>query len=366
VGIFAAFSAEALDNTVRDPQKIEDAVRAPVLALIPPVERALPKFAVESLRRNSPGPQWQYQTTAKSPRSTVAETFRVLRTAIVGGPLSKHPRVLGITSTSEAEGKSFTTFNLAAAFAQSGRSVIVVDADLRKRTLTRALGLDKQNGLSEAASDMGWQRYIVACDDTPGLFVLPAGQHGYLAADILGSVMIASLLAHLRTSFDIVLVDTPSILPVTDTVSLASVLDGLIVVAKYGRTALHSLMRTHTVLRRSGARVLGVVLNGVDLNSSDFYYYWGKQGTGYHATTGQILTRPTKVVTSACHSVASPGSKPNRKPRLNPASREQREARDRRRRPARHQRLRRARTRAGCARQFEWADSSPTAWRRPC
>jgi polysaccharide export outer membrane protein len=206
---------------------------------------------------------------------------------------------MGITSTSETEGKSFTTFNLAAAFAQSGRSVIVVDADLRKRALTKALGLEQQDGLSEAASDMDWQRYIVAHDDTPGLFILPAGRHGYLAADILGSAMMASLIAHLRNTFDIVLVDTPSILPVTDTVSLASMLDGLIVVARYGRTALHSLARTHTVLRRSGARVLGVVLNYVDFNSSDFYYYWGKQGTGYQATAGQILTRPPRVVTTA-------------------------------------------------------------------
>ena len=70
-------------------------------------------------------------------------------------------------------------------------------------------------------------------------------------------------------------------------------------VAKCGRTALHSLARTHTILRRSGARVLGVVLNGMDLNSSDFYYYWGKQGDGYKATTGQILSRPPKVVSGA-------------------------------------------------------------------
>ena len=176
VGVFAAFTAEALDGTVRDPQKIEDVVRAPVLALIPPVESALPKIAVQSLRRNSSGPQWQYETTAKAPRSTVAEAFRVLRTSILCGPLGKQARVLGVTSTSESEGKSFTTFNLAAAFAQSGRTVVVVDADLRKRTLTKALGLDRQNGLAEAISEMDWQRYIARYNDTPTLFVLPAGQ----------------------------------------------------------------------------------------------------------------------------------------------------------------------------------------------
>lgn len=304
-GIFAAFTAEAMDNTVREPQKIEDAVGVPVLALIPPVDRSMPKIALQSLRRDSAGPEWQYQMTAKSPRSTVAEAFRVLRTAILTGMPAKQSRVLGVTSTSEGEGKSFTTFNLAAALAQSGRSVVVVDADLRKRTLTKALGFDRQNGLAEAVSELNWQKYITAYGETPGLYVLPAGQPGYFPADILGSVMMGSLVTNLRGSFSVVLIDTPSILPVADTVSLSSVMDALIIVAKCGDTALHSLVRTHNVLRRAGARVLGIVLNGMDFNSSDFYYYWGKQSKGYEASTAQILTRPPQVVGSPARIVAA-------------------------------------------------------------
>jgi succinoglycan biosynthesis transport protein ExoP len=305
MGIFAAFTAEAMDNTVREPQKIEDAMGVPVLALIPPVDRSMPKIALQSLRRGSAGPEWQYQMTARSPRSTVAETFRVLRTAILTGMPAQQSRVLGVTSTSEGEGKSFTTFNLAAAFAQSGRSVVVVDADLRKRTLTKALGFDRLNGLAEAVSELNWQKYITAYEETPGLYVLPAGQPGYFPADILGSVMMGSLLANLRSRFSVVLIDTPSILPVTDTVSLSSLVDALMIVAKCGHTAQHSLVRTRSVLQRSGARVLGVVLNGMDFNSSDFYYYWGKQSKGYEASTGQILTRPRQVVGSPARIVAT-------------------------------------------------------------
>ncbi|HEY0758400.1 MAG TPA: polysaccharide biosynthesis tyrosine autokinase [Acidisarcina sp.] len=304
LGVVAAFLAEVFDGTVHDPQRIEDALGTPVLALIPPAERSLPKAAVQSLRKSTFGDEWQYQTTAKAPRSVVAEAFRILRTAILSALPGKQSKVLAITSTSEGEGKSFTTFNLAAAFAQSGRSVVVVDADLRKRTLTKALGYDNLDGLDEAVSDISWQKYITTYEEIPGLFVLPAGQHAHYPADVLGSVTMQDLLGHLRKSFDIVLIDTPSILAVTDTVSLSRIVDAVMVVAKCGSTAQHSLARTHSVLQRAGARVLGIVLNGIDFESTDFYYYWGKQSDGYKATPAQILSPATQVVRSGNNIVA--------------------------------------------------------------
>jgi polysaccharide export outer membrane protein len=100
----------------------------------------------------------------------------------------------------------------------------------------------------------------------------------------------SDLLAKMKKSFDIVLIDTPSILPVTDTVSLSSSVDAVILVAKSGKTAQHSLVRTQSVLQRAGARVLGVVLNGIDFNSTDFYYYWGRQSDGYKVSSAQILS----------------------------------------------------------------------------
>ncbi len=296
-GVVAAFAADAFDPSIRDPQKIEDAIGAPVLALIPRVERSLPKAAIHSLQRSSPNSAWQYQTTARAPRSNVAEAFRVLRTAILSTINPEKDRVLAITSTSESEGKSFTTFNLASAFAQSGRTVLVIDADLRKRTLSHALKLEDREGLDEAIGETMWQQYISTYEEIPGLFILPAGHQSHYPSDVLGSPAMTQLLSKLRTKFDFVLIDTPSILAVTDTVSLSSSVDGILVVAKCGKTAQHSLSRTLSVLRRARARVLGVVMNGIDFDSADFYYYWGKQSSGYAATGTQILSPAAKILT---------------------------------------------------------------------
>jgi polysaccharide biosynthesis transport protein len=289
-GVIAAFSAEVIDNTVRDPQQIENAIGVPVLALVPPAERSLPRAAVQSLQRSAPGSAWQYQTTARAPRSVVAEAFRSLRTAILSAMPGKASKILAITSTSEAEGKSFITFNLASAFAQSGRTVLVIDADLRKRALTQALALEGHEGLDEAVSNPTWESFVKPYGEVPGLFVLPAGHQEHYPADVLGSVVMSDLLAKMKKSFDIVLIDTPSILPVTDTVSLSGSVDAVILVARSGKTAQHSLVRTQSVLQRAGARVLGVVLNGIDYNSTDFYYYWGRQSDGYKVSSAQILS----------------------------------------------------------------------------
>ena len=297
LGALVAFLVDAFDSTVRDPEQIESATFAPVLGMVPMAAKSLPRAAVVSLTRTV-GDAWEYQTTARAPRSVLAEAFRSLRTAVLAIVNSKQWTVLAVTSTSESEGKSFTTFNLASAIAQSGRTVVVVDADLRKHTLSDSLGLGSAEGLDEAAFDPAWQKYVSTYSELPGLFILPAGQQGHQPADLLGSRPMAELIENLRNSFDIVLIDTPSILAVTDTVSLSSAVDGVLIVAKCGQTQQHSLMRTISVLRRGGAKVMGVILNGIDFDSSDFYYYWGRQTSGYAATEAQILSPAPQILPS--------------------------------------------------------------------
>ncbi len=290
LGLVGAFGAEALDTAVRDPQKIEEVLGYPVLGLLPPVETVLPRVAVQALRKSVHSAAWQYQATARAPRSRVAEAFRVLRTSLLFSMQRKPAKVLAITSTSEGEGKSFTTFNLASAFAQSGRSVLVIDADLRKHTLSDALDMQEHEGLDRALVEDDWHTSIVSYPEVPGLFVMPAGHGNEYPTDTLGSLSMMKLVGQLRESFDLVLVDTPSMLAVADTLSLSTCVDAVLVVAQSGMTAEHSLARTLDMLRRAGARVLGVVLNGIDFRSADFYYYWGKTGSGYDATSAQILS----------------------------------------------------------------------------
>ena len=296
LGTLAAFLVDIIDPSIRDPQKIEELLGVRVIALIPNIENSLPLAAIQSLQRGSPSSTWQYQTTARAPRSKVAETFRVLRTAILSTLPREGKRVLAITSPSEGEGKSLVTFNLAAALAQSGRTVVVVDADLRKRTLTHALKLEDKEGLDEASGDSKWRQYVVTYEEVPGLFVLPAGHQSHYPSDVLGSPAVEKLLADLRASFDFVLIDTPSVLDVTDTVALSSIVDGVILTARFGKTAQHSLARALVLLRRGKAKIIGIVLNGMDFGSADFYYYWGRQSSGYAANPSQILVPATRVI----------------------------------------------------------------------
>lgn len=297
LGSVAALLFDAFDSHVRDPQLIEDASDAPVLGLLPTARKSLPKAAVLSMKKTA-GDIWEYETTARIPRSSVAEAFRSLRTAVLTLLRRKHWSVLAVTSTSEGEGKSFTAFNLAAAIAQSGRTVIVVDADLRKHTLSDSLGYKDREGLDEATFNTSWQKYVQTYSELPGLFVMPAGQHTHNPADLLGSDALATLIGSLRESFDLVLIDTPSILAVTDTVSLSSVVDAVLIVAKCGYTQQHSLSRTLSILRRNGAKVLGIVLNEFDFSSSDYYYYWGKQTSGYEASEQEILSPTPQIMPS--------------------------------------------------------------------
>jgi capsular exopolysaccharide synthesis family protein len=296
LGIVVALLVDAFDDTILGPKRLEEQTGTLVLALIPPVEKSLPKAALVSLRRSAAYGSWQYQTTARAPRSTVAEAFRVLRAAILSYGRSRSVSVIAVTSTSESEGKSFVTFNLAAAFAQLGRTVVVLDADLRKCALTHALGMEDADGLDEAISDLDWKKYVKTYPETPGLFILPAGRQSSHPADVLGSIAMVKLLGQLKDTFDLVLIDTPSILSVSDTVSLSATVDGVVVVAKCGKTAEHSLARTLSVLRRAGAKVLGIVLNGIDFESTDFYYYWGKQGDGYKPTIEQLLLPASRTL----------------------------------------------------------------------
>ncbi len=293
IGVVLAFTSEAMDTTVRDPLQIEETTSVPVLAMIPAVETILPQLVIRSLQRSTDeGTPWQYNTTSLAPRSNVAESFRALRTSILTAMRSTRPaKVIAITSTAQSEGKSFTSYNLAAAFAQSGRTVLLVDADLRKRSLSKALSMEHEPGLHDALSSPTWLNLVKKLDHTPGLFLMPAGHDIYSPADLLGAPRVASLLAEMRESFDLVLMDTPSILPVTDTVSLSSAVDAVLVVARSGISSRDSLVRTVAVLRRAGARILGVVLNGVDFRATDFR----NERQGYQVSAKDMLAPVTEI-----------------------------------------------------------------------
>lgn len=212
--------------------------------------------------------------TISNPRSPVAEAYRTLRTNMEFSNLDKNLRVILVTSAGAEEGKSTTLSNLAVTIAQSGKRVILVDADLRRPTLHQTFGLKNSVGLTDMVRD----ETILANPPTqettvPNLRVLTSGQLPPNPAEILGSKRMSEILAALLERADMVLLDAPPVLAVTDAAVLSSKVDGVLLVVSAGKTKRESARKAQAQLEKINARVIGAVLNNVKADSNAQTYY---------------------------------------------------------------------------------------------
>lgn len=219
--------------------------------------------------------------TQTPPNSTRAESFRQLRTNLQFANVSGTAKTVLITSSLPGEGKSSTATNLAIALAQAGKSVCLVDADLRRPMLHEYLGLDKNAGLTTVlvgASDLDsvlqpWG------DDT--LFVLTSGQIPPNPSEMLGSEAMKKIIQELQQSFDAVIVDAPPLLPVTDAAVLSQHVGGVVMVVGSHKLRSHHLEKSLGALELVSARVLGIVLNRLPVKGPDSYAY------GYYGSSDE-------------------------------------------------------------------------------
>jgi capsular exopolysaccharide synthesis family protein len=199
-----------------------------------------------------------------------------LRTAILLSSIDKPPKVLMMTSCVPGEGKSTTTFNLATVLAQSGSKVLVIDADLRKGSLSSGVHMSKRQGLAASLLGTHYLKDIICpVAAVPGLDFLPAGTCPPYPAELLVSKKMRELMTVLRAEYDYIVVDTPAMLPVTDAVAMSTQADAVIVIARSGVTQRRALNRSMRMLGRSTTPIIGIVLNCVDVVSPDYYAYSG-------------------------------------------------------------------------------------------
>jgi capsular exopolysaccharide synthesis family protein len=254
-GIVLIAALEALDRTIKTSAQGEAAFDSPLLALIP---RSRSRGAAQRLSGNDTGAQ--------------GEPYRALRTAVQFTDPDITVRTILVTSASPGDGKTTTTSNLALALAASGERVVVVDADLRRATLAGVFGLEHAVGLSSLVLR------TVELDDTlqewaPGVTILPSGRPlPPNPSELLGSHFMSQLLDDLSARFDIVLIDTPPVLPVTDAVALATQVDAVLLVARHGKTQRGPAAEARRRLEAVGANVIGFVLNAVPARESAGYY----------------------------------------------------------------------------------------------
>jgi polysaccharide biosynthesis transport protein len=254
IGFIIVILLELLDNTVRTADAAAELAGAPVIGSVP--------------RDNSAR---DLVTGAGRPGTVRAEAFRQMRTNLSFLGAVSPVRVLMITSAAAGEGKSQVAVGLAAAFADAGQSVLLLEADLRRPGLAAAFGLDSAVGLTTV---LVGKRGIddVVRSATPGVDVIVAGSLAPNPSELLGSDRFAEVLTTLRERYDHVIVDTPAVLPVTDAAVISPRTDGIVLVIRSGKTSRDQVRAAVQAVRAGGARVLGAVLNQPSRSTQHQYY----------------------------------------------------------------------------------------------
>jgi succinoglycan biosynthesis transport protein ExoP len=279
-GIGLALLREYLDNTVKTPDDIETLAHLPSLAVVP----ALANSSGKSRGRLSKLVRSQVVTSKEGraelishnmPQSQMSEAFRALRTSLLLSQADHPPQVILMTSALPREGKTTAAVNLAVTLAQLGDKTLLVDADLRKPGINRALSLvdGKHAGLSSYLAGVSSLDLItVPHPAITNLEAIPTGPIPPNPADLLSSRRLTELIAELRTRYKFVVVDSPPIMAATDAVILSVLVDGVLMVVRSGETPKEAFTRTRDLLAGVKCRMLGVVLNAVDASSPDYYY----------------------------------------------------------------------------------------------
>lgn len=211
--------------------------------------------------------------TQANPLAPASEAFRVLRTNLQFAGLDQPLQSVVITSATPGEGKSTTAANLAVACAQSGMSVCLLDADLRRPTLHRLFRVPNWRGLTTALIGEGGLDAALQPGGVEGLTLLTSGPLPPNPAEMLGSGQMTQLLAELERRFDLVVIDTPPVLAVTDAAVLAPRVHGVLLVVRSGQVPRQQVARARDALAAVQARLLGVVLGAVKAEERDGYYY---------------------------------------------------------------------------------------------
>jgi protein-tyrosine kinase len=211
-----------------------------------------------------------------SPRAAISEQYRTIRTNIQFSSVDESIRTILVTSSGPEEGKSTTVANLAVVFAQQGKKVLLIDADLRKPTVHYTFQLDNTIGLTNVLTKQTQLEKAAVTTLVENLSVLSSGPIPPNPAELLGSKAMEDMLVAALEQFDIVIFDTPPVLAVTDAQILANRCDGTILVVGSGKTQIEPAMKSKELLLSSKGKLLGVVLNRKNAKDSQYYYYYGR------------------------------------------------------------------------------------------
>ncbi len=287
LGLGIAFALEYMDNTIRTPEDISRTLNLSVMGTIPDMQqvetteakRSGKKRMTQGGERIDPGLISQDES-----KDTVAESYRSLRTNLQFSSVDKPLRSVLISSPSPSEGKTLTVANLGISFAGMDKRTLIVDADMRKPRQHKLHGVGKEPGLADYLVGRATLEEVIVPTEVAHLSLIPAGTRSPNTAELLASNRMTDLIQKLISEHDFVIFDTPPLIPVTDAALLASKMDGVLLVVKYGSTHKDAAQHALEILEKVGASATGVVLNDVEVvrrlgyyrsyyNYNYYYYY---------------------------------------------------------------------------------------------
>ena len=271
-GFGSSLFVDALDKKIQTIEQIE------VLGL--PLVGILPRFG-------KPRDGLGLTRTLDAPKSAYSEAVRGLRAVSLVGRAVNPPRVILVTSASPGEGKSITARNLAVSLAQQGKRVLLIDADLRRPADAKEFGESAKEGLGSFLAGPGTTPPpIVELQAVPNLCLIPAGPVPENPSELLGSLRMRQLVSDMKAQFDVILIDSPPVLPVVDALLLSELSDSTLLVARHGVTVKESLHRSFRMLARHVSHSnIGIVLNDVQMKSETYESYFGRNSSHYYRET---------------------------------------------------------------------------------
>ncbi len=287
LGVLGAMVAVLADRTVRSRADVEEGLRTPVLGSLPMVSSRGMRNQYKYRYGDTHAPEGPVENldlvVHSHPGSMIAELARGIRTNLLFMSPDKPFQMLMVTSASPREGKTFTAVSLAISLAQSGKRVLLVDADLRRPRIHKVFGLRPPVGLTSILIGEATHDEAVFETEVPNLSLLPCGPIPPNPAELLHSQKASEFLAYLRTQYDRIIVDSPPITAVTDALALGPQLDGVVLVVRMRQTRRDQAASVLRQLRALGSTVAGCVLNAIEPNSdAPSYYYAGSYDYSPH------------------------------------------------------------------------------------
>jgi len=301
-GIGLAIFREYLDNTVKSPDDIESLTGLPSLAVVPTLPDGngrrgrLSRIAGNGSAPEVTSPRVELLSYVQ-PKSQISEAFRALRTSLMLSQAEHPPQVILVTSSLPREGKTTCAVNLAVTFAQLGDRTLIIDSDLRKPGIRRALNFTagKEGGLSSYLAGVSSLDEVTVPHPAIGnLTVLTTGPVPPSPADLLSSHRMREGLLELRRRFKFIVIDSPPIMAATDAVILSALTDGVLLVVRSGNTPKEAFTRARDLLSAVKCRLLGVVLNAVDSSAPDYYYSYRYYPYAYGYGYGEDVEKDSR------------------------------------------------------------------------